>query len=207
MDIKEKIILKASQLFREKGIKSTSMDELASSLGISKRTIYANFENKEQIIIQILNYQRDVRNKKIAEYVEKSENVIEVFLRLLEFFNDMSDINPIFYEEIYKNYPNIFNAISEVLEYDQKHLIAFFNLGIEQGMIRKDLNVEISAYILGQNSFKYMISTFMEKPIFPIKQIKYAMMTNFIRGISTEKGIKIVDTYLAEHSNENKDLN
>lgn len=46
MDIKEKIILKASQLFREKGIKATSMDELASSLGISKRTIYINFEDK-----------------------------------------------------------------------------------------------------------------------------------------------------------------
>lgn len=45
MDIKEKIILKASQLFREKGIKATSMDELASSLGISKRTIYINFED------------------------------------------------------------------------------------------------------------------------------------------------------------------
>lgn len=207
MDIKEKIILKASQLFREKGIKATSMDELASSLGISKRTIYINFEDKEHILIQILNYQREVRNIKIAEYVEKSENVIEVFLRLLELFNEMPDINPIFYEEIYKNYPNIFNSINDVLENDQKNLIAFFNMGIEQGMIRKDLNVEISAFILGQNSFKYMISTFLDKPVFPLKQIKYAMMTNFIRGISTEKGIQIVDTYLAQYGNDNKDSN
>lgn len=207
MDIKEKIILKASQLFREKGIKGTSMDELASSLGISKRTIYVNFEDKEHILIQILNYQREVRNKKIAEYVEKSENVIEVFLRLLELFNEMPDINPIFYEEIYKNYPNIFNSITDVLEHDQKNLIAFFNMGIEQGMIRKDLNVEISAFILGQNSFKYMIYTFLDKPVFPLKQIKYAMMTNFIRGISTEKGIQIVDAYLAQHGKDNKDSN
>ena len=80
-------------------------------------------------------------------------------------------------------------------------------MGIEQGMIRKDLNVEISAFILGQNSFKYMISTFLDKPVFPLKQIKYAMMTNFIRGISTEKGIQIVDTYLAQYGNDNKDSN
>ena len=164
MDIKEKIILKASQLFREKGIKGTSMDELASSLGISKRTIYVNFEDKEHILIQILNYQRKVRDNKFAEYLEKSENVIEVFLRLLDMFNEMPDTNPLFYEEIYKYYPNIFNSMTEVLQHDQKHLIAFFNMGIQQGMIRKDLNVEISAFIIGQSSFKYMISTFLDKP-------------------------------------------
>ena len=54
MDIKDRIVQEAGQLFLEYGIKNISMDQLASSIGISKRTIYENFEDKEQILSTFL---------------------------------------------------------------------------------------------------------------------------------------------------------
>ncbi|MEA5126561.1 MAG: TetR/AcrR family transcriptional regulator [Proteiniphilum sp.] len=46
MELNERIIEKAGELFRKYGIKNVSMDEIASSMGISKRTLYENFKNK-----------------------------------------------------------------------------------------------------------------------------------------------------------------
>ncbi len=63
MGIKERIIVKAGDLFFQYGIKSVSMDELASSLGISKRTIYKNFKDKEEILLSLLVRLRDERKK------------------------------------------------------------------------------------------------------------------------------------------------
>ncbi len=56
MDIKEKIVFVAGALFMHNGIKNISLDEVASKLGISKRTIYQHFEDKEDILVYFLKY-------------------------------------------------------------------------------------------------------------------------------------------------------
>ena len=66
MEIKERIIAKAGDLFFQYGVKSVSMDELAFSLGISKRTIYENFKDKNEILLSLLMNMRDKRNKVIV---------------------------------------------------------------------------------------------------------------------------------------------
>ncbi len=60
------------------------MDELASSLGISKRTIYKNFKDKEEILLSLLVRLRDERKKIFTSLISDNNNVVEIFVKVIE---------------------------------------------------------------------------------------------------------------------------
>ena len=80
--LKERILEQAGKLFYLYGIKNVSMDDLASTLGVSKRTIYENFKDKEDILNSFLMSVKEKRDKLKA--AEAQEQVI--YDRYLEVF-------------------------------------------------------------------------------------------------------------------------
>ena len=203
MDIKDRIIEKAGELFFEYGIKNISMDELASSLGISKRTIYENFKDKEDILRFLITKLSNERNKIFKEVLEEGLNVVEIFIKVIEIQMDMPVSSAKFIQDIYKYYPKITNLLQENIEKNNEFLQNFLLKGIGQGYIREDLNVEVTAFLVEESTYTYIRASYMEKPPFSFSDLFYTMMINFVRGISTEKGIKIIDAHLENKKNLN----
>lgn len=211
MGIKERIIAKAGDLFFLYGIKSVSMDELAFSLGISKRTIYENFRDKEEILLSLL---RDLQNKHrqvFGSLITNTSNVVEIFIKIIEIQQSAPICNEKFFEDIQKYYPRANEFIEDDVDKNKDSLVKFLQNGITQGYVREDLNVEVTAFLMEQGSSIYIRATYLEKPPFTYSELFYTMMINFVRGILTEKGIKIIDDYLApqkekkRHQNEETD--
>ena len=196
MDIKDRIIKKAGELFFQYGIKNISMDELASSLGMSKRTIYENFKDKEDILRSLILNLGDERNNVFSDYLAKGLNVVEVFINVIEIQKKMPVSNAKFLQDIYKYYPKISKLMQENIEKNNEFLQEFLLKGIEQGFIREDLNVGVTAFLVEESTYIYIRASYLEKPPFSFSDLFYTMMINFVRGISTEKGIKTIDTYL-----------
>jgi AcrR family transcriptional regulator len=203
MDIKDRIIEKAGELFFEYGIKNISMDELASSLGISKRTIYENFKDKEDILRFLITKLSNERNKIFKEFLEEGLNVVEIFIKVIEIQMDMPVSSAKFIQDIYKYYPKITKLLQENIEKNNEFLQNFLLKGIGQGYIREDLNVEVTAFLVEESTYTYIRASYMEKPPFSFSDLFYTMMINFVRGISTEKGIKIIDAHLENKKNLN----
>lgn len=203
MDIKDRIIEKAGELFFEYGIKNISMDELASSLGISKRTIYENFKDKEDILRFLITKLSNERNKIFKEFLEEGLNVVEIFIKVIEIQMDMPVSSAKFIQDIYKYYPKITKLLQENIEKNNEFLQNFLLKGIGQGYIREDLNVEVTAFLVEESTYTYIRASYMEKPPFSFSDLFYTMMINFVRGISTEKGIKIIDAHLKNKKNLN----
>lgn len=198
MEIRDRIINKAGDLFFMYGIKSVSMDELASSLGISKRTIYENFKDKEDILNSILIKIRDKRNDVFKEFIADGHNVVEVFLKVIEIHTQLPISNEKFFKDIYKYYPRIAKMMQKNMEKNNMLLQEFLQKGVNQGYIREDLNLKITAFLVEESTYTYIRVSYMEKAPFSFNELFYTMMINFVRGISTEKGIKIIDSYLQE---------
>lgn len=198
MEIRDRIINKAGDLFFMYGIKSVSMDELASSLGISKRTIYENFKDKEDILNSLLIKIRDERNDVFKQFLADEYNVVEVFLKVIEIHTQLPVSNEKFFQDIYKYYPKIATMMQKNMEKNNMLLQDFLLNGISQGYIREDLNVKIAAFLVEESTYTYIRASYLEKAPFSFNELFYTMMINFVRGISTEKGIKIIDTYLQE---------
>lgn len=201
MEIRDRIINKAGDLFFMYGIKSVSMDELASSLGISKRTIYENFKDKEDILNSLLIKIRDERNNVFKQFLADEYNVIEVFIKVIEIHTQLPVSNEKLFHDIYKYYPRIAKMMQKNMEKNNVLLQEFLLKGISQGYIREDLNVKIAAFLVEESTYTYIRASYMEKPPFSFNEIFYTMMINFVRGISTEKGIKIIDSYLEKKKN------
>lgn len=201
MEVKDRIIEKAHELYFQYGIKNTSMDELASSLGISKRTIYENFKDKEEILKSLIIKLRDERDRIFAEFLVEGYNVVEVFVNVIEIQMKMPITSAKFINDVYKYYPKISILIQENIEKNNEFLKSFLLKGIEQGYIRDDLNVGVTAFLVEESTYTYVRASYLEKPPFSFSDLFYTMMINFVRGISTEKGIKIIDNYLKNKKN------
>ena len=146
MEIKERIIAKAGDLFFQYGVKSVSMDELAFSLGISKRTIYENFKDKNEILLSLLMNMRDKRNKVIDSLISQTSNVVEIFIKIIEIQQSSPNCNAKFFEDIRKYYPHVNEFIEKDVDKNKELLVEFLQNGIKQGYIREDLNVEVTAF-------------------------------------------------------------
>ena len=203
MDIKDRIIEKACELYFQYGVKNTSMDELAASLGISKRTIYKNFKDKEDILKSLILKLRDERNKVFKGFIVEELNAIEMFIKVIETQKKMPVSNSKFIHDIYKYYPKIAKILQENIEQNNKFLQEFLEKGIAQGYIRNDLNTEVTAFLVEDSTYTYIRASYLEKPPFSFSDLFYTMMINFVRGISTEKGIKIIDSYLDTKKDNN----
>jgi len=200
MEVKENIVLQSLTLFLKKGVKQVNMDEVASNLGISKKTLYVHFENKQDLVHHCFQKHNDLVAEMINNSANPFQNAIDELFAIDESISIMmKKTNPYLFGELKRYYPDTWGLIEEL---KQKVL---FNLmknnlinGIKQELYREELDVEIIA--------KLMISrtdALVNDELFPLTHYDFRKLLTenriyHIRGIATSKGIK----YLEQKINE-----
>ena len=144
VELKDRIIETASEAFTAHGIKSITMDDIAASLGISKRTLYEVFQDKESLLTQCILKRQEEMNAFLAETLANSKNVLEVILvcyqRSIETFHRT---NKRFFEDI-KKYPKVYEMMRARQDSDSEKTMSFFKVGVDQGIFRSDVNLPLS---------------------------------------------------------------
>jgi AcrR family transcriptional regulator len=197
MEVRDKIISGALKMFTRYGIRSITMDSIAEELGISKRTIYEKFKDKDELLKKCFETAIKTQKTSTEEILKSSENVIEALLKIVKHnVNIMKTINPVFFYDIKKYYPNLNKQTVE--NSDKQSLIQFMELldrGKKENVFRPEINVEIVAILLFEQ-FKIMNN----QEVFP--EDKYSkieifenIVINFMRGIATEKGFSLIEKY------------
>ncbi|MCX6183051.1 MAG: TetR/AcrR family transcriptional regulator [Bacteroidetes bacterium] len=193
---KDRIIDESIQLFVKHGIRSVTMDEIAKQCGISKRTLYENFKDKEELLIHCVEKIHEMKRKHHEEIVKTSDNVIEVLLtKITQMMKDASQLKPAFHKEINKYYPSVAEIQQKFFkEFAANEIHRFIKEGISQGLFRKELNVEIVTDLL-MGQIQYVINELSENTKYSFVEIFKTMMLSFARGISTNKGIGLIETF------------
>ncbi|MFA5656436.1 MAG: TetR/AcrR family transcriptional regulator [Dysgonamonadaceae bacterium] len=204
MELKDRIIYQAGELFVKHGIKRISMDEIASKLGISKRTIYQNFKDKEDLLLQYIRHLELMQIEYVKDLSKNEQTVVHVFLRTIEMHKKFDFFNIQFLDDVEKYYPK---AKQELIEQQKRGITfikEFLEEGIKQRVIREDLNIEVVSFLLQDSSRTFINATRVTNKSFSNWELFFTSMINFIRGISTAQGIEIVDNYLTKYySNTN----
>lgn len=193
-ELKKRIVLAAMKAFTTNGIKGVTMDDVASDLGISKRTLYETFKDKEELLIECVKLQEEEKEAFGAKAVAESKNVLEVILKFYKLSIDIyQKINIRFFEDIRK-YPKVNELIRQSREKNQCSVLAFFKSGVEQGIFRDDVNFEIVNILLReQMDFLHSAEIVRAYSFFEVYE---SIVFIFLRGISTEKGQKILDEFI-----------
>lgn len=157
--MKEKIIAKAGELFLKIGFKSITMDDIASEMCISKKTIYKYFCTKEMLIEQSVQMLHKQVHELLSEAMSKNYNAIEENFEIKRMFTELfksSDTSPIY--QLKKHYPEIYkNALKFQLEECEFCFRQNIEKGIKTKLYRDDLNIE--AYV---KFYYYLISNINE---------------------------------------------
>ncbi|MCD7971410.1 MAG: TetR/AcrR family transcriptional regulator [Candidatus Azobacteroides sp.] len=197
MDIKERVITTASNLFRENGIKSVTMDIIAETLGISKRTLYENFKDKNDLVNECYTYGLKLHEKLDEEITKTTSNVIEAMLKYyLIGMEEMRRCNKNYVADLRKYYPEVFERVCKHREviFREKVIIAL-DKGILDGLVRPDINTEIVSIMMKEQLY-IIEEEISELKKFDLLEVYETLFKSFVRGIATQKGLELIDNVI-----------
>lgn len=202
MEIQEIILQKSFELFKRYGIRSVTMDEIAVQCGMSKKTVYQAFADKDSLVSAIMQKQIASSEEKCTFAQNKAENAIHEIFLSLDWVHQMFDgVNPAMLFDLRKYHSTVFR----MLEGHKKEFLSEifrknFERGIEEGLYRPDIKIDILVPLRIHN-----MTLVFEHDLFPTNKytlfdIDEAITLHELYGVATAKGIKMIEKYIKQHN-------
>jgi AcrR family transcriptional regulator len=200
MNLKERIIEGAAELFRTYGIKSVTMDTLANHLGVSKRTIYELFADKDELLEGVLKLMAQKQKELVERILAGSENSIFAIFKLLEINSEhFQNMSPAFHADLKKYHRDVLINKTKKCEMPDYHdNMRIIERGIKEKLFRNDVNPDLAnrcLYSLGRSVMDQELYPFEQ---FTRREVMKNTFINFLRGISTSEGIILINKLEAE---------
>ena len=203
MDNKERLIDQAKHLFMRLGIRSVSMDDIATNLGISKKTLYQLVSDKDELVECVVQSQIEHMEAETQCSCDQAENAVEeIFKNMQMAAAQYSKINPMVMFDLQKYH---FNAFAKFTAHKNSFMLSVIskNLirGIEEGLYRPDINIDILAkFRLESMMMSFNLDLFPPEK-YNTLEVTLILIEHFLYGLTTEKGYKLVESYKKEKKN------
>ena len=182
------------------GIKSITMDDLAHSLGVSKKTIYREVDNKEDLIRKVICMEMQESKRDMEEVRLQSNDAIEEMVKMAKLIIQKTrKISPTAYFDLQKYYRSVWNELEKMrVEYVYSNIKENIEWGIKEDLYRKDLDAEIIAKL-----YIHKTQLMTNEEIFSLEDYKrHELIKQFIsyhlHGIMSVKGLKLWNQYKNE---------
>jgi AcrR family transcriptional regulator len=194
MDSRERIIEGAANLFRTYGIKSVTMDFLANHLGMSKRTIYEVFSDKDELLMGVLKWMGLKQKELVKKILDESENSIVAIFRLLEINRDhFQNMSPAFHADLKKYHHDILmNKLGSSDMPDYRNNQQVIENGIKENLFREDISPDLANRCLFNLGASIMDNDLYPFELFSRRDVIRNIFINYLRGISTPKGLELI---------------
>lgn len=202
MTQQEKVVAHVSQMIKTLGVKSVRMDDVAAGMGMSKRTLYEMFGDKEELLCQSIIHLLRTRQRSISEQVTDCENMLEVLLksvRLLGGNGQVGEMDKRLAVNLKKFYPNVYDKVKrEHTEQGVAGMQYALDKCREEGYLDPHVDVELMARLFISTSGTLLSEDNIVIPDEVSREEAFgAMVVNFLRGLSTVKGVQVIDELLA----------
>lgn len=182
-------------MFRTYGIRAVTMDMLAGQMGISKRTIYELFSDKEELLHAVLRWMGERQRELTVHSLETSGNVIEAIFRIMDnMLEHYSKMSPSFKLDMKRYHNHMVRSLRENDEMPYSNAREIIIRGIEEGIFRNDIDIEITNKCLSGVSRMTEGEETTSDDSFDEETIRNFLI-NYLRGISTQKGLDLINQY------------
>lgn len=193
-NLRPAILEEAMRRFREYGIRAVKMDDIAKNMGISKRTLYEVYSDKEDLLVDVVKSLLKQRNESLQEFALKRDDAIDILIEALRQQMEFSaSTHANFFNDL-KRYP----AVEKMLKHYQKEqeisTLAFFENGVRQGFFISSIDFNIFHKITS-GSIGMIRSDALFKNL-TYKQLLANYLFVIIRGICTQKGLERLDDFI-----------
>lgn len=200
MEMKERIQLKAEELFKRYGIRSVTMDEISYQLGISKKTLYQSFTDKEEIVHAVFDRMMNDNKSKCLTDKNLADNAIhEVFLAFDNVLEMFSQMNPAILFDLHKYHPNVYVKFNSY-KYEFLYTVIKENLerGVKEEIYRPEINIEILTRFRIESSMLAFNTDAFPQSKKDLAGVQKELLAHFLFGLATTKGLKLINKYIQQ---------
>ena len=171
------------------------MDTLAEEMGMSKRTIYEHFKDKDTLLLEVINYYKELRTREAHEIIEHADNAIEAMFRIMRItVQDMKQTNPLFFYDIKKYHTSLMQRFSG--DNDLRDMSVTRNLletGVKQKVFRKDIHIDIVNRTLHELFNLFNPDSNLTQADYHRLEMFENIIIPYFRGLSTDKGRDLLE--------------
>lgn len=187
------VVKTALEMFLKDGYLAVRMDDIASCLSISKRTLYEMFQNKEQLLTECMEAHSRIMADKMSQEIEKEGDILSVMLRYIEIVvAESHNTNRIFFDSLDK-YPKFKEIFMSYMETFRSQIREYMDLGVKQGVFRDDVNMDVvmqAFTVMGR-----LANDDEMKKHYPYEQLVNDSIVLLLRGIAAPKGMEKLEKY------------
>lgn len=197
MEPKERILAKANELFHRYGIRSVSMDDIAAQLGMSKKTLYQYYTDKDELVHAVFDVILATNRNNCLDCTKRGENAIhEVFLSFDIMEEMLKTMNPSVLFDMHKYHPSAYKKFDDFRNgFLYKIIRSNLDKGVKEELYREDIDTDI----LTRYRLHSVLLSFNPE-VFPTVKtnavyIEQQLIECFLYGLATPKGYKLIEKY------------
>jgi AcrR family transcriptional regulator len=194
----QEIIIAAFKQFKLLGFKSVTMDDIARKIGISKKTLYELFKDKDELVLECIKYMLNDNQVQTEKALKNSINAIDQAINILMIMEKMiRGMNPVCYLDLQRFYPSAAKYLN-----DHKDSFMFqcisdnLKQGIQEGFYREDIDIEIISRFRMESALIVFQHDLFPQETYDIVKVNTQIFAHYIYGIASSKGHKMIESYL-----------
>ncbi|MBP6826315.1 MAG: TetR/AcrR family transcriptional regulator [Saprospiraceae bacterium] len=195
----EKWLARVEGMFFNYGIKGLTMDDVARELGISKKTLYQFVENKNDLVLKVVERHIEADKKNNACIHEIAGDALDEMFAVIKHVNE--EISRIKSNIVYEMQKYHHEAWEKMQEYQRGYLhsVVRDNLerGISEGLYRENFNIDVVAKIHVAESFMVFDESWFPRNQYPLEALFREFLLYYLHGIVSEKGLLKLKTKLS----------
>lgn len=190
--MRNQILKVAESLFTKYGIKSIKVEDICNELHIAKKTLYADFENKEALIEEVYNSicsKSPERFDKLSG-VETCDNIIDLWMRRPSMaMREHHKKYEVFMYDLLKYYPQIHQKRVEQNKAEiSQVLYRVLEKGVEQGYFRDAMNMDLMVSFMWDWN-RMAVETLLQLPKAEHRKYVQFLMDAWMRLVCNENGM------------------
>jgi AcrR family transcriptional regulator len=197
MEIQERILDTSFSLFRQFGTRSITMDDIAQKMGVSKKTLYAHFADKDELVVNAISrYLLQMDEESVENQQKGSDAIEELFLVMQTLDECFRYMNPIILFDIQRFHPRAFQVFQDYKNGGLQFTIRQnLERGVKEGLYRPELDLDIMT--------QYRVATTMlcfQPDAFPtakyeMGKVQQVLLEHYLYGLVSEEGYKRIGEY------------
>lgn len=197
MEAKERILVKSHELFNRYGLRSVSMDDIAAQLGVSKKTLYQYYTDKNELVNAVFDIVLSANKTQCLECSKKGDNAIHEVFSSFDMLEEMlATMNPSVLFDMEKYHPSAFKKFEE---FRNGFLYKIIKANLERGIKEKLYRAEMDTDVVSRYRLHSVVLSF-NSTVFPnnktnLVHIEQQLMDVFLFGVATAKGQKMIQKY------------
>lgn len=201
IEVKDRIKTAAHDLVMKYGFRTVSMDDIAAAVGMSKKTLYHYYQDKDELVKAVVDGIIEENQCNCSGFVQKANDAIhEIFLTMEMMVEMFSEMNASALFELQKYHPNVYRVFHKhKVEFIYKSITDNLKRGIKEELYREDINIDVLSRYRIESMFIPFSPEFQRTlNKFTLIEIEEQIILNFLFGMVSLKGYKLAMKYLEQ---------